>query len=291
MPRQSSVRTSAALLLTAAVVGIVGPARAQNAKACIKASDGALALSDAGKLLEARTKVATCAASTCPDVVRTSCQQRLAELGRAIPSVILFAKDKAGSDLTAVRLTIDGAIVAERLDARAIELDPGEHQLRLEAAGQPPIVRRLVLHEGEHDRREDVVFGSSASQPASSSSDSAQTGGAQRTIGWVVGGVGVAALATGSVFGLLAISAHASYEQHCGPDIGSPAGVCDPTGVAGQSDASTKATASTILFIGGGVATALGLTLLLTAPSSRADQATGAQLDVGPGAVFVKGRF
>ena len=42
----------------------------------------------------------------------------------------VHARDAKGEDLTEVRLTIDGETVAERLDGRALTLDPGTHTFR-----------------------------------------------------------------------------------------------------------------------------------------------------------------
>jgi len=288
-------RSGSLLLLAAALVVPTSAARAQDTGACIAASESALALKKADKLMDARRQLSLCAAPSCPDVVKGSCEKRLAEVSQAIPSIVLFATDATGNDLTAVKLSIDGAAYADRLDGRAIELDPGEHELRLEVAGQPPTVKRLVLHQGEQGRRESVVVGpppaaTPVPPPAASIAADAEPspGGTQRTIGWIVGGVGVAGLTAGGVFGLLAISAHNSYEQHCGNNIGAPSSNdCDSTGRSGQSDASTKATLSTVFFVGGGVAATAGMTLLLTAPKSI----TGTQVGVGPDGIVVQGRF
>jgi hypothetical protein len=278
-----------------------GVAHAQDTDACIAANEKAVALQKKGQLVQARAALSTCAASSCPDAVSSSCRQRLVALGETIPSVVFFAADASGHDLVAVRVTVDGAPYADHLDGRAIVLDPGEHEFRFEAAGQAPVVRRLVLHQGEKNRREDVVIGlpgapGPAATPApaiarvaapGSGQETATRGAVQRTTGLVVGGVGVAGVVAGGVFGALSMSAHGSYEASCGSSIGAPAGRCNASGVTGESDAASKGTASTILFIGGGLATAAGLVLYLTAPSGVATP----EVAVVPGGVVVAGRF
>lgn len=197
------------VVVLAAMTGAAKPARGQETDACINASERAVALRKADKLIEQRASLSLCAASSCPDAVRTSCQQRLAQASQAIPSLVFFAKDGAGRDLAAVELTIDGALYADHLDGSAITLDPGEHEFRFEMAGQPPVVKKFVMHQGEQNRRENIVIGpaapaasslSAASEvPASSSPPSGVAdetapprGNTQRTLGLVVGGVGVA---------------------------------------------------------------------------------------------------
>jgi len=267
---------------------------AQSTDACIAASERALSLRKAGKLLDSRASLSTCAASSCPDVVRTSCRQRLTEITQAIPSIIFSAKDGEGRDLGAVRLAIDGAPSVGSLGG-AIALDPGEHAFRFETERQSPVLKRFVLIQGEQNRREQIVLGAPPPSPAPPVTTSgganpgtgANSGSTLRALGLVVGGVGITALSVGGVFGALSIAAHNDYERGCGPAIGAPAGQCTPAGVSGEADAATKGTISTIAIIGGGVATAGGLLLLLFAPSQTANLHAG----VGPRSVVLSGQF
>jgi hypothetical protein len=296
-------RFSLGLLLLLAA-GSVAPrtAHAQDIDACINASEKALTLRKAEKLIDARKTLSVCAASTCPDAVRTSCQQRLADVIKAIPSIVFATKDSSGHDVAAVKLTIDGAAYADHLDGSAILLDPGEHQFRFETAGQPPVVQRFVLHQNEQNRRETIVLGTASTTatppPAAGGTGSPATnaatdsggssdGSTQRTIGLVVGGVGLAGVVAGGIFGVLSISAHNNYENNCGSKAGLPSGDCNTAGVSGENDAAAKGNLSTGFFIGGGIVTVVGAALFLFAPSGPA----GAQVGVGPGSVVVAGRF
>jgi hypothetical protein len=292
----------ASILLGAVVLGGSGVTHAQDMDACIAASDEAVLLRKSERLMEARVPLATCAAPSCPDIVRSSCQQRLAGLNQEIPSIVFVVKDGAGHDLDAVKLMIDGSPYADRLGGVAVSLDPGEHEFRFETAGEVPVIRRFVLHQSEQNRREPIVIGGPfttpptvpevAAPPGTSSRASmdravSSHGRAQRTIGLVAGGVGLVALGAGAVFGLLSLSAHQSYEQNCGSKINAPAGFCTQTGVDGESDAATKGTLSTIFFIGGGALTAAGGVLFLVAPKGTVN----AQVGVAPGGIAVRGWF
>jgi hypothetical protein len=284
---------TACLVFLAALTG-AGLTRAQDIDACIGANEKALAQRKAGKLIDARASLSACAASSCPEVIRASCQQRLGEVSQAIPSIVFSVKDGAGNDLAAVKLTIDGVTRGDRLAGGAITLDPGEHEFRFEAAGLEPVVKRFVLPEGEQNRRQDIVLGTTPSAgpappavAAEADRGAAPPGSTQRAVGLILGGVGVAGLALGGVFGALAISAHGSYEKSCGSNIGAPPGQCNATGVSGESDAATKGTISTIGFIAGGVLAAGGAVLFLTAPRREAN----AQIGVGAGSVYLRGRF
>jgi hypothetical protein len=99
----------------------------------------------------------------------------------------------------------------------------------------------------------------------------------------VVTGLGVAALGVGAYFGLAAKSANDDSKAECRAD-----NRCSPAGTDLRNDAISKANLSTLLFIGGGVVVASGLTwVLLTGPSKGAH----AQVGVVPGGLVLTGRF
>ena len=78
---------------------------------------------------------------------------------------------------------------------------------------------------------------------------------AVRTLGFVLGGVGVAGLATGAVTGLLALDRGSTVKSHC-PDL-----ACDPQGLSAASQGQWLAPTSTVAFIAGGVLVAAGAVL------------------------------
>jgi hypothetical protein len=277
--------------LLGALASIPSVAAAQDADACINANESAVTLRKAHKLIDERAALSACAASSCPEAVRASCQQRLAQLNQAIPSIIFIVKDGEGHDLSGVKLTIDGALKGDRLDGSSISLDAGDHEFRFEVPGQAPVVRHFVLHEKEQNRSETVVIGAaSAPQRASTASPSESAGGTgrtQRTIGVVVGGVGLAGLAVGGLFGAFSLSAHNGYQRYCGASANLPNGVCTQDGVNGERDAATKGTISTLAFIAGGALVLVGTALFILAPSADGS----AQIAIGPDGVHVRGRF
>lgn len=82
-----------------------------------------------------------------------------------------------------------------------------------------------------------------------------------RTVGLVVAGVGVVGLGVGGFFGLRAMSKKKDADEHC------DGSACrDQAGVDLRHDARSAGTISTIAFVAGGVATAAGVVLYLTAP-------------------------
>ncbi len=275
----------AASLALATALGLFAPAaHAQDADACINASESSLSLRKAGKLIEARKALATCAAPACPDPVKSSCQQRLQDVERAVPSIVFQVKDGAGNDVPSVKISVDGQLRDERVGA-ALSLDPGSHTFTFDAPGLPQVTKTLVIMEGVKDRPETVILGAPAPAPAAPSattSDQTPAGGggsSQKTIGLVVGGVGIAGLAVGSVFGLMASS---KWSQAQKDNLESE-----------KNSADSLATISTVAFIAGGVLVAGGAILWLTAPSGSSATTVGLVPSVAPGGggALLRGTF
>ena len=89
----------------------------------------------------------------------------------------------------------------------------------------------------------------------------ANRGSAQRIVGVVIAGVGVAGIATGTVFGVMSKSKHDDSNAHCDGNV------CDGAGVQLRDDARTNGNISTIAFGAGAAALVGGIVLYLTAPS------------------------
>jgi hypothetical protein len=274
----------AGLALVAAVVAHPRLAAAQDADACIASNESAIKLRKDGHLIDSRTELAMCAASACPDPIRSSCQQRLADVDRAVPRIVFQVKDGEGNDVPAVKLTIDGQPREERPGA-AIALDPGQHVFAFEGPGMPLVQKTLVLVEGVRDRSETVVLGRVA--PATGTAATVEAvpstaGGAQKILALVAGGVGIAGLAVGTVFGLTASSSwNAAQRDQSSSE---------------QQSAASAATVSTVAFVTGGVAIAAGAVLWFTAPSgsgasSRASLGLAPCASAGGGIVVLRGGF
>ena len=91
-------------------------------------------------------------------------------------------------------------------------------------------------------------------------------------MGWIAGGVGIAALGLGSVFGVMAISDKSN--AHC-----DSSNACDPGPL---SDARSASTVSTIGVAAGAGLVAGGLALVLFAPKGSNAPTTGQLWKVAP---------
>jgi hypothetical protein len=123
-----------------------------------------------------------------------------------------------------VRVVVDGRTLIEHLDGKPIELDPGTHRFRYEAAGFTPIEESLVLALGDKRRMIVVTFQAKRKARALSRAparapvvDSAPTtGSGLPTESWIFAGVGVGALAAGAYFGVRALDRRSELEA-CRP--------------------------------------------------------------------------
>ena len=256
-----------ALVLVASAVPSV--AHAEGA-ACKDGLHRSLISRDGGRLLEAQKLLEQCSAASCSAPVQKACAARRADLEARLASVILSAENRAGVDLVDVTVSIDGKEGPRKLDGRAHDIDPGEHTFVFKLADGQKAERRVSLRDGERNKSVAVTIGGraapaappAAAAPAAGPSDAALAAAQPRPrstrplrlVGFIAGGAGLAGLAVGTAFGLMA--SRSMSTPHCDAS----AKVCDP-GVIG--DAKSAATVSTIGFVAGSVLLAGGLGLVL----------------------------
>jgi hypothetical protein len=291
--RDIGVRRAFGLVVAIVLSTATRPALAISKEQCLDANARAQDLRLGRKLSLARDQLRLCVDAACPSIVRSDCAKWLDEVERALPTIAFQAKDASGADVTAVGVTVDGEVLVDRLDGRAMPVDPGPHVFTFTAAGGRTVTRTLIVTEGEKWRREQIVFGEGSapgSAPAAPTSPTTTTpadgGGGMGTykiLGLAAGGVGVAGLAVGTVFGLLAFSEKSQQESACGSSA-SCAGSAYSTAAGDRSAGLTDSTIATVGFIAGGALLVGGAILFLTAPSS-APRATGMTLvpSLGPG--------
>jgi hypothetical protein len=333
MPSQKPTLLFFALALAPSLVLRTTPAFADppvTKDQCIDADAKAQPLRRAGRLAAARAELAVCVNRQCPGMVRDDCAQRLDEINRAQPTFVFDAKDTADNDINAVKVTVDGEKLADRLDGSPLAVDPGAHTFAFETPGQPTTIRRLVVREGEKGRIEHIWFAGTPSaaaiplavgapsaaatsapplagggasttraaafapSPPSSAEGGSRGGGPQRTWGLVLGGAGLAGVAVGTVYGLMAASAWSDSKNECSPGCSAQ----DHAAASSDHDKTiTDGTVSTVAFIAGGVFLVGGIALFASAPGDSGREATHAAWAVTPsvgpsgGRLDVKGEF
>jgi hypothetical protein len=171
----------------------------------------------------------------------------------------------APTDVT--KLTIDGNELARERWANPFPLDPGKHVAVLSANGKKdatvafelkdPGVQAVQVPPFEAGAASSDATTAAGPGGADAGGSATSSGGGSRTAGWIVGGLGVAALGVGAYFGLHAASKKSDADPHC------PDKACDAEGSSLVHDARVSATISTIAIGVGVVGVAIGTYLVI----------------------------
>jgi hypothetical protein len=303
--RARGLGSTALALALLALASVPGPARAvdQVAAACIRANEQAGPLRRAGKLRDARDQLRLCSAATCPVAVRKDCVTGAAQADADVPTVVFSVQDPDGNDLSAVTVRLDGQSLADKLDGKALDVDPGEHVFRFESAGHPTVEKRFVIVEGEKNRHERVMLGEPkpapvvvAPGPPAATATPPATESRRRKVGLAIGGGGLVLLVGGGVSALVATLEWNAAKNQCGPTFP----VSCKNQAAANSDRSATAVTSTIADIAlgaGAAALVTGAVLVIWAPAPGHDGTDAARLtlapEVGPSAsgLLLRGSF
>jgi hypothetical protein len=157
-----AVAVATAFALTAGAVQGADPSTAE----CLAATESSVKLGNDHKLRAERAQFLVCAAASCPTDIRKDCASQVESVSAQIPTIIFEAKDPSGADINAVKVTMDGEVLAERLEGTALSIDPGEHTFAFETAGQPPVTRKFTIQQAQKDRHERITFGTITPAPS-----------------------------------------------------------------------------------------------------------------------------
>jgi hypothetical protein len=238
-----------------------------DAPACLAAATRAQQLRRAHQLLESRDQLRICAAAVCPSVVQGDCATWLAEVEKALPGVIVSAKNRAGVDLIDVKVTVDGEPFLTRLDGQTKVMNAGAHIFHFEASDGSSVDQQVLVREGDKSQTVAVILGAAVPGAATAPEPKSSQPSVWRTVGWVAGGVGLAGIVVGAISGIVAVSDKSA--AHCTSDV------CDPGTVSGIK---TAANVSNVGWIAGGVLLAGGVGLVIFAPRDSTASTSGVRL-------------
>lgn len=228
-------------------------------------------------------------------------------LAAAAPRIpMLHITVKAPPD-TKFTLSVDGEPISEVFLDNDRPTDPGPHSIEVSAPGHLADSASVTLKERDVEKVQltlavdpaakkepEPTQTTSRTEPAPAAAVSqtsppaeAGVGSGQRTVAWVVGGVGLAGVAVGAVAGVKAMGDAATLKQNC------PDKVCAPDQAATLTSAKTWSTVSTVGFIAGGVGLGAALVLWLTAPSQApvAHTVVSVHPVIGVASVGLEGSF
>ena len=231
--KRSAPRVLASLAAVSSFVLAPSIAGAADKKAeCAAAYEQSQELRASAKLRAAREALVICAQGACPSFVQADCTHWLAELQNEMPTVVVAAKGENGSDVSGVRVSIDGIAVEAEHEGAAIPVDPGRHVFHFEREGLPSVDREIVVRQGEKDRILDVSFAlesraaSASTSPPASAADTSKPEpsddgkpGPLRPYAYAAGGVGAAGIIGFMVFGLVGKGQQSDLERSgCSPN-------------------------------------------------------------------------
>jgi hypothetical protein len=164
----------------------------------------------------------------------------------------------ATSDAPGLVIRRDNEEISKAILGTPVPVDPGKHTIEATAPGYQ--VWQTTVTIGKANDTQTVTIPGLVAAPKQSSS--------LRTIGYAVGGVGVAGVVVGGVFGGLAASAKGKLTTDC------PNNVCSTQASQDElASAKTKALISTIGLAAGGALAATGVVLILVSPSTKKEEA------------------
>jgi hypothetical protein len=281
-------RRLAALALSTALLSDAGAASGQprrtkretpeelaEKKACVEAHTTGQSLAREGKLGDARKQFITCGREACPGAIRKDCADWLAEATESQPSIVVEARDEQGKQTTDVKVYVDDVLVADALDGRAIEVDPGTHSFRYVSKKGSALDERVVILEGQKNRKLAAVFPRAPAPPRPFRLP---------LLSLVLGGVGAGALGNFVFWGALGSSKEGDLEDTCAPR-------CT------QDDADTMHRHYLLADISLGLSVAAfggAVVVALTRQDDEApadEGATRAELVVGPSSLGLRGSF
>jgi hypothetical protein len=183
-----------------------------------------------------------------------------------------------------VTVRLDGRELAGFTSGALLRVEPGEHTIVAEHPGLPPAVATVRLHPREEHKVSLLVVAAEQRTVVVER----RVAGPQRTIGVVIGGVGVAGLVAGAAAGVAAVVQNGAARKHCYQ----AGAACDQQGSDLGASARTGATVSTIALAAGGGLLATGVILFFTAPSKpRTGALPALRVTAGPGAVQLGGAW
>jgi hypothetical protein len=152
-----------AITLAATLAGVIGPAKLAHAQdvaeKCSAAYEQTQRQRANGAFLEASQAAQVCSQAECNALIVQECIKLFEQLQQDTPSVVFSVRNGNGEELDTVQVQIDGHEVADHLDGRPIEMNPGLHTFRFEAPGLPPVETKQTARVGDRNRLMEIVLG------------------------------------------------------------------------------------------------------------------------------------
>lgn len=193
---------------------------------------------------------------------RADAEKRAAEAERMVALIIVKRSPELPAD---ARISVNGRQLKSEELEQPMRIDPGPVELAVDADGFERNVTPVRAESGMQSEAI-AVQGARLSTKTVVKTEVRDGVSPMRTVGFVVGGVGVASVLVGGITGILAMGQAGIYRDACDRSV--TPNVCDQRGYDSAQSLKTLAPLSTITLIAGGVLVAGGISLILLAPKS-----------------------
>lgn len=207
---------------------------------------------------------------------------KIAALEARLPRLTLRVEPETSGQ----RVLRDGQELGAASLGVAVPVDPGEHRVQLRTPGSTPRVVTVAVAEGEN---KELVLepGPSAANTAAPvpAPAPASAGNSGRTAGFIIGGVGLAGIATSLVAGAIVLDRKSTVDREC---AGSE---CTSRGVEAADSGRTWSTVSTVACITGAAAVGVGAYFILSSKPSAEAARIGVETAHGASLLSLRGAF
>jgi len=167
-----------------------------------------------------------------------------------------------------VKVTRNEVDLSEASLGSALPVDPGAYTVTVSAPGRATTTTSVIIAE---------AASTSVDVHAGAPTDGAvggelKTSSSTRTAGWVLGGIGVAGLAVGSVAGILTLGHKSTVNDNCNADTKQ----CNATGYDAAQSGKTLGLVTTTGLVVGAVGVGIGAYLLLSSGNGESHTAVTA---------------
>ena len=192
---------------------------------------------------------------------RPIAKKRAAALEGRVPKLTITLGGEAPEGTQVRRNDVDLGVAS--LDT-PLPVDPGKQTIEVSAPGRQTAVFEVTLAEGQSESLA-VEVGPPADpgteDPAGASVSTEQS---SPTLGYVVGGIGVAGLVVGGVTGVMVLGKKSTVDDNCDANK-----ICNREGADAADAGRTLGTVSTIGFVVGAVGVGLGAYLVLSSDNKE----------------------
>ena len=173
----------------------------------------------------------------------------------------------------------DGQSVGAGMWGTAVPVDAVEHAIEASAPGKKSWAGKVLVKPGGGTMSVEVPPLAEAPIVADAGQQPQAVSSGRRTAGVVVGGIGVAGLLVGGVFGALTIAKVGDSKEYCSTTNGQT--YCDPIGLPIRESAKSLAKVSDVALAIGGAAFVGGVILFLTSSSAKSPSSSALRVQLG----------